>query len=90
MMNMSEENSQVEDDVMKISDLGGSMNEVVELNMDELTVLEDEEVDEDVVDRERENISNLLRKKTCCRGMLEGLNIVEDQVWKVLHEEEGS
>jgi hypothetical protein len=39
MMKMSEENARVEDDAMKISDLGGSMSEAVELKMDELTVL---------------------------------------------------
>jgi hypothetical protein len=36
-----------------MSDLGGSMDEVVELKMDEHIVLKMEEVDEDVVDRER-------------------------------------
>ena len=39
MMKMSKENAQVEDDVVKISDLRGSMSEAVELKMDQLTVL---------------------------------------------------
>jgi hypothetical protein len=33
--------------------------------------LEYEEVDEYVADRERENISNLLKKNTCYKRMLE-------------------
>jgi hypothetical protein len=39
MMNIFKENSQVEDDVMKISDLGGRMSEYDELKMDELTII---------------------------------------------------
>jgi hypothetical protein len=52
MMKMSEENVRVEDDAMKISELGGSMSEFFELKMDELIVLKKDEDEEYVVDIE--------------------------------------
>jgi hypothetical protein len=48
---------------MKISDLGGSMSEVAELKMDELTVLKKEEVDEDVVDKKERRLQIMLEEE---------------------------
>jgi len=77
---MLEDNSQVEDDSMKISDQVGSMSEVVELRMDELTILKKRKLLKVLMLNKERILQILWRKKTLCRRMLEGLKIVEDRM----------
>jgi hypothetical protein len=48
---------------MKMSDLEGSMSEDTNLNIYEIILLKKEEFVEDVVDKEREKIMNLLEEE---------------------------